>query len=143
MGAVRSLVRAVSRQGLRLTPQRICLLEVLAGGGDLTAEEIVARLRKTQPHISLATVYRNLNTFVALGIISKYYSPDGVAHYRASARHEHLFICLGCGDAQHLATCPLQAGLLDEELSGRGLQVVDHRFEIRGYCRRCQKEGAK
>ena len=54
------------------TPQRRLLLDTLRGAkGHLDARELYRRALEKDPHISLATVYRNLRLFKELGLVDE------------------------------------------------------------------------
>ncbi|MBG7616955.1 MAG: transcriptional repressor, partial [Chloroflexi bacterium] len=56
--------------GIRVTNQRTLILEILEKEKrHLDAGEIYKRVSRRLPRISLATVYRNLNTLKNLGLI--------------------------------------------------------------------------
>lgn len=61
----------LSEQGIRPTRQRLALASVLFEGGHkhVTAEQIVAALRKKKARVSLATVYNNLHHFTQAGLL--------------------------------------------------------------------------
>ena len=61
---------------LRMTNQReIILQELQKSKKHMTADELYSRVRKVMPRISLATVYRNLETLSDAGIIAKLEMP--------------------------------------------------------------------
>lgn len=91
------LVQAAARlraAGERVTNQRLAMLEVLATHVDyLTADELVALVQQKHPNIHRATVYRTLDRFVELGLVSRLPGNGGatVFHLAALAHsHEHL-----------------------------------------------------
>jgi len=73
---------ALSVTGMRATNQRALILEVIRHGeGHLDADEIYRRARIKQPHISLSTVYRALQSFKKLGLIDELDFGDAHRHY--------------------------------------------------------------
>jgi Fur family ferric uptake transcriptional regulator len=86
-------------EGKRITPQRRLLLEIVRESrGHLDAGEIYRRARRSDPRISLSTVYRNLNLLKELGLIAEVHLDEEHHHYEAveDTEHYHL-ICSGCG----------------------------------------------
>ncbi len=56
--------------GKRMTHQRRLLLRILAeAGGHLDAREVYDRARQQDPRLSLATVYRTLNSLMEAGVV--------------------------------------------------------------------------
>lgn len=63
-----------------------------------TAEMVYLTVRETEPRISLATVYRNLDHLVDKGLVEKFMVPGEPDHYDPVS-HEHYHIrCRGCGE---------------------------------------------
>lgn len=134
--------RAVEARDQRLTPQRQVVLQVLAAGGDhhLSAEEIHEQARIRQPDIGLATVYRTLELFENLGVVSRL-EVGGETRFELNRErdlhyHHHL-ICLNCGRIQEF-----REDLLDEverRVEGEtGFTIIDHNLRFFGYCRHCR-----
>ena len=86
-------------RGLRWTPQRRTLIEVLSQtDGHVTGAELVERCRAVDPTTTPSTVYRTLDVLEELGLLSHSHGADGREefHVRPVAAHGHLH-CIGCG----------------------------------------------
>ena len=83
----------LAEKNLRVTQQRIVILRELISRKDHpTAEDIHSRLKSEYPTLSLATVYKALDTFYKNDLIKKIKSTDESAHYDADLSfHHHLF----------------------------------------------------
>lgn len=95
---VRDLLRA---RGLRWTPQRRALVEVLARtNGHITGSELVERCRDADPATIATTVYRTLDVLEELGLVRHGHGADGREefHVLPAAEHGHLY-CDACGAA--------------------------------------------
>ena len=67
-----TLAQRLNDTGLRSTPQREVVYEVILGKRDHpTAEEVFARVKALMPTISLATVYNCLDALVQCGLIKQ------------------------------------------------------------------------
>jgi len=67
-----TLSQRLTGTGLRSTPQREVVYEVILGKRDHpTAEEVFARVKALMPTISLATVYNCLEALVQCGLIKQ------------------------------------------------------------------------
>lgn len=87
------------RRGLRWTPQRRLVIEVLAQrSGHVTGAEIVERCRERDPATVPSTVYRTLDMLEQLGLVRHGHGADGREEYhiRPADEHGHLH-CAGCG----------------------------------------------
>lgn len=131
--------KSSGKRTMRNSKQRQAILDLLAASPEhMSAEEIYQQARKIQPNISLGTVYRNLDTLSEQGMIIRSSFADGKARYEmAGIEHHHHLICLQCGEIRDLEQCPM-APDLEAVLQEEDFQVVQHQFEIYGYCHQCQ-----
>ena len=131
-------------RGLRVTPQRLAVLQILEESGEhLDAEALHTRARAHAPDLSLATVYRTLKTLKDAGLVTQRCS--GARNTRSSyetTRKEahHHFRCLGCGKVVEVPDSLLVDAL--EALTGRlGVAVTSATLE--GYCEECREGSGK
>src|SRR3954454_23070775 len=95
-GHIAARLRAI---GQRVTPQRLLILGAFTKPGEhLTAEEVYDRVGPLSPAVNRSTVYRTLELFRDLGLITETDLGSGVRHFQAidGDRHHHL-ICRHCG----------------------------------------------
>ncbi len=132
---VRDLLRA---RGLRWTPQRRTLIDVLAGtDGHVTGAELVEKCRAHDPTTTPSTVYRTLDVLEELGLLSHSHGPDGREefHVRPVAAHGHLH-CNGCGTTWEIDSA--EAASLVETLARQRDFAVDlSHLSIAGRCSGC------
>ena len=124
--------------GLRWTPQRRILIEVLATtDGHVTGAELVERCRAVDPATTPSTVYRTLDVLESLGLVSHSHGVDGREefHVLPLAIHGHLH-CTACGQAWDI---PLDEAwsLVDTLQRSRGFAVDVTHLSIAGRCAGC------
>jgi Fur family peroxide stress response transcriptional regulator len=141
----RQLRRALEARGQRYTAQRAAVYRFLhATDVHPTAEEVFRTVRGELPGISLATVYKSLETLVGCGLAQKLTYGDSSARYDGRTDpHPHVR-CLVCGQVGDVHTHLPPAEL--DRLSGRtgGFRVTGYRVELTGYCSACDPgEGAQ
>lgn len=132
-----SFHRLCQEAGLSATHQRYVIFQaVLALADNPTPEEIFARVRKTIPSISLATVYKNIDTFVdhhMLRDVSPNYGSRRIESN--SVPHDH-FVCRVCRRvfdiARHTELAPPARSDLPQGATLEYLLV-----EFVGLCRAC------
>lgn len=132
------LRRALEADGYRYTAQRAAVYEVLDGStSHPTADEIFTSVRESIPDISLATVYKALETFVSAGLARKLSLGDGPARFdHRTDDHEHVR-CLSCGRVEDVED--LEVSRWFEELEEEAeFEVLDYRLELLGHCRSCR-----
>jgi Fe2+ or Zn2+ uptake regulation protein len=92
------LVELLRRRGLRATPQRRAIVDVVRNAGHhVTAESIFERVRIDLPTISLKTVYETLHSLVAVGEIQELVVGAGPTRFDTTVEPHHHMICLTCG----------------------------------------------
>jgi Fur family peroxide stress response transcriptional regulator len=127
------------RHGVRVTPQRLAVYRVLAEDTrHPTADSVYARLHGNMPGLSLATVYRILESLEKEGFVRRVSTTDGIGRFDANmAPHQHL-VCRSCGritDFDHESLRRL------EPPRGRLPGFVAEGLDIRiiGRCRQCRR----
>ena len=79
--------------GLKATPQRRLVYQIIAELLHATIEEIITRVHAKSPDITVSTVYRILDSFCSAGLLSRFNHPDGKSYFDInSTEHHHLFI---------------------------------------------------
>ena len=91
--ANRTVIKILTENGLKVTPQRIAVLEVvLSLENHPDADRVIDYIRINFPHVSIGTVYKTLETFVKKGILKKVKTDNEVMRYDAIPdKHHHLY----------------------------------------------------
>ena len=89
----KKLTVRLSEAGLKITPQRIAVLEaVIELQNHPTAEKIIDFIKANHPNIATGTVYKTLETFVEKGMINKVKTDRDIMRYDAMTDpHHHLY----------------------------------------------------
>jgi len=138
MGEQRHLIEDLKERGIRVTPQRAIILEVLEGlSGHITAEDIFAGVQKVNAYISLATVYRTLDLLKELGLITESSMGTSSSHYalKTHGNHHHA-VCRVCNKIIELPSNfvePISNQLQNEY----GFIADDNHVVIFGWCEVC------
>lgn len=124
---------------LRMTRQRRVILGELRKHNDHpTADMIYERVRKHLPHISLGTVYRNLEILTALGEIQTLEMSGTQKRYDGIPQKHYHIRCIYCGSMDDAPIAPLNR--LEDELYGATVYtIMGHRLEFMGLCPECSK----
>lgn len=130
--------------GERVTPQRVLIAEQLASAGrQLTAAELYRRLRRVEPSIGRATVFRTLETLVEAGVVRRLEQDGHVYAYVAcQPEHHHHLSCTSCGRVEEIDEAHVRP-LADRVARERGFEIDDARLDFYGRCRRCRARGAR
>lgn len=97
---------------MKYSKQREMVLQAVGRlPGHPNAAEVYEEVKKACASISLATVYRNLNTMADHGLIGKVCLPEGADRFdKETHLHDHM-ICTCCGDVDRSAAGALAADL--------------------------------
>ena len=127
---------------MRMTVQRRVILEQLRRHSDHPgAETLYGEVRQILPHVSLGTVYRNLDVLTESGLIQRIDSGGVHAHFDPEpAPHPH-FVCDRCGGVSDLSwkdgTVPEWTCLV-EPLDVGASEVKGLRLFLSGVCAVCK-----
>jgi Fur family transcriptional regulator, ferric uptake regulator len=138
-----SVIGELRRRGLRWTPRRRLVLEVLSEmSGHLTGAEIVERCRRRDAATVPSTVYRTLDVLEELGLVRHGHGADGREEYhvRPSDEHGHLH-CEACGGHWDLGV-PEVAEFVAHIERGRGFTIDLSHLTLVGRCPDCAEARA-
>jgi Fur family peroxide stress response transcriptional regulator len=127
--------QALSEKGLKVTPQRILILEAIYElNNHPSAESILEEVKKQHPNIAPGTVYKVLDTFVKHGLIKKVPTDNGVMRYDGIMRSHHHLYCSECNIIQDYFDQELDALLRDyfKNKNIQGFQIDEMKLEIKG-----------
>ncbi|WP_216910025.1 transcriptional repressor [Synechococcus sp. CCY 0621] len=121
-----------------LPPRQASLLaELRQADGELSGQDLHARLRSSPAAMGLATVYRHLRQLQQRGLVRCRHLPSGEALYAPTERDEHHLTCVDCGSTRVLSHCPVHGLHLPEAEMGDFLPMY-HTLEFFGLCERCR-----
>ncbi len=132
---------AMETGGLRLTPQRRQVYEVLMAKRDHpTATEVFLRAQRRMPSISLATVYNCLETMVGNGLVKAVHVDREPTRFCANLGEHGHFHCNECGQISDIefSDDPDSRYSLGWKLPA-GYLVTQQDVTLRGLCSHCGK----
>ena len=131
-------------QRLKSTAQRDAIVEVfLEGMGHISVEELYDKVRRRNPGIGYATVYRTMKLLTECGVADERHFRNGEARYEIAEKdhHDHL-ICERCGKIVEFEEDRIEA--LQEETARRlGFELRGHKMELYGVCQDCRRSRRK
>lgn len=128
---------------LRMTNQReLILQELQKSRKHLTADELYERVKKIMPRISLATVYRNLETLSEAGIIGKLEISGRQKRFDYDVSdHDHIY-CVQCHRVDNI-TLDRDTVQSPPSVSSKGYKVTGFKVEFAGLCPACRKKNQR
>lgn len=136
------LREALEASGQRFTEQRAAVFRYLVSTDvHPTADEVYLAVREDLPAISLATVYKSLETLVGCGLAVKLTYADHSARYDGNTDPHHHARCMACGRVLDIAGEIPDADIEHLRKEASGFTVTGYRLELSGYCSGCLPEG--
>lgn len=126
---------------LKYSKQRESIKAFLASTTDHpTADTVYLHVKEEFPHISLGTVYRNLNLLADIGEVVKITTPDGGDRFDGITNPHYHVLCTKCGRLIDLEMDNQDSFnlLASENFNG---QIDSHTALFYGICEDCLKEG--
>ncbi len=132
------LATRLKQLGIRVTPQRLAIAEVVINSGDHpSVKDVYERVRMFFPYVTLATVYATLDVLERAAIVRQL-PFQHQSRYDANVSPHANLVCIGCGavvDAevgQNAVTELRKAVENDSEF-----EVEGQRVDFYGWCSGC------
>ncbi len=124
-----------------MTQARRAIAQVLsAAETPLAPQDIYERGRALHPGLGLVTVYRTLELFEELSLVSRVHHGEGCHGYlMSSPGHRHVLICRSCGRAMEFPGGDDLERLIGWVERETGYQVDGHLLQLTGVCPGCQE----
>ena len=124
--------------GYRNGPARVAVISVLAGEDCcVSAADVHESLGEG---VGLASVYRVLESLLAVGLVRRVDVGDGIARYeslRESGEHHHHLVCTACGKVEAFEDPALERAIHRVEAKS-GYAVEQHDVVLQGACATCR-----
>lgn len=133
-----SFKRIIREMGIKVTQQRIAILEALsAGRAHVTAQEVFEKVNSKYPEIGFATVYRFLRKMAEQNFVTEVRMGGLPARYELTPRrhHDHL-TCVRCSQIVEFEKPEIEA-LQEEVARDNNFRLTHHILELYGICSRC------
>ena len=134
------LVARLKLLGIRLTPQRLAIAEVVVNSADHpTVREIFERVRDFFPYVTLATVYSTLSLLQQAGIVRELPFPKQSRYDANLSPHANL-VCLSCGAVVDAAVGQESVAELERAIGqSADFRIASQRVDFYGHCEGCAR----
>ena len=131
------LIMSLRDRGYRLTPQRLEIIKILSRDRSHPgAMDILRKVRKKAPRVSMSTVYYTLDMMKKEGLIREleFYEKDN--RYDITVSDHINLICKKCGEIEDFTKkLPFSSQMIEDHT---GFRPEEMRFEYYGYCKGCR-----
>ena len=124
------------RAGYRVTRQRLAVYAFLHGNeSHPTADDIHAGVKGEFPRMSVATVYKSVESLVDVGLVKPINLGHAATRFDASTEEHAHFRCIACNQIVDVALN--QAPVARDELDR--CEVIGSSVEFYGFCASCRR----
>jgi len=123
---------------LKATPQRLAIIQLMHTAGHISIEELYQAIREKFTSISLATLYKNVNTMLDVSLIREVKIAGQKTKYEIEKESHAHIMCKSCGELKDI---PFDPTLLLQKSVDMGHYITeDVSIIISGICPECQKK---
>jgi Fur family ferric uptake transcriptional regulator len=136
----------MSAKRLRMTKQRRIILDELGKTREHpSAADVYEKVKRRLPHISLGTVYRNLETLSSQGVVRRLEMGSGQRRFDPHTENHHHIRCMVCGriDDVSLVVETAMGSLITQAGLKSGYEMTGMNLDLFGVCPECSLMGAK
>lgn len=127
----------IREKGLKLTPLRKAIVKLFIDqASHMTPEDAWSKLKEKFRQCGLPSVYRNLESLVECGILTRIQLFDNKKHYglctSEKGHHHHHIVCVNCGRVDTISECAIT-----RKRKIKGFRIIDHYVQVNGICEDC------
>lgn len=128
--------------GERVTRQRLAVADALTDvGRQISAQDLYRQLRRRDPSIGRATVFRTLEALVVAGVARRLELDGHVYGYVACRpEHHHHLACDRCGRVEEIDEAYIRP-VAEQVAANLGFRIDDARVDFYGLCASCARRG--
>ncbi len=131
------------QQGLSVTPQRLAVYkELISDETHPNPESVYKAIKKDYPTISLATVYKTLETFEKHGLVSVVTPLHETVRYDAKTHHHHHIVCVRCKKVMDIEDEELEHLAIPSKVLKEN-KFLDYSIQFNVVCKECRKKEVK
>ena len=129
--------------GIRLTPQRLAIAEVVVNSGDHpSVKDVYERVKAFFPYVTLATVYSTLDVLEKASIVRQL-PFQRQSRYDANLEPHANLVCIGCGTVVDADVGQRMVAELRKMVEDKSeCEVASQRVDFYGWCSGCSRDRA-
>jgi Fur family ferric uptake transcriptional regulator len=105
----------------------------------VSAEELYAEVKKINPHVGYATIYRTLKLLKECELLTERHFDEDQARFEVAGEHHHdHFICEKCGKIVEFEDDAIER--MQQDVARKlGVVLTRHKLELYGLCADCRR----
>lgn len=132
-----SAIEALRSKGYKATPQRIAICRIaLNSRAHPSAQQVYNEVKKIQPTVSLATVYKTLEVLSDLDLLREITFSKGQARFDSYMSPHINLVCLKCGIITDLDDTTVKE-IIRKVTASTKFKPTGQRMDVYGICQKC------
>jgi Fur family transcriptional regulator, peroxide stress response regulator len=133
------MIQGLREKGYKLTSQRLEIIRLLSNETTHPgAMDILKKIRKSLPNVSMSTVYYTLDMLKREELIHELEFYDRDNRYDVNVKNHINLICKKCGKIEDFhSEIPLSYAQIMDKADFRPMHM---RYEYYGYCKKCMRK---
>ena len=133
-----NIIETFKKANLKVTPQRTAIINVILNYGHIDIEQLIHKLSKLMPSLSVATIYKNIITLLEYKIIKEVLLPNKKKMFELNYNTHLHVICKRCGK---ITDINVGTEIIKERFSGIvDVEIEDFLFNLFYLCDDCKNE---
>ena len=129
-------VKILQKYNLKVTPQRLEILNLLNNNGHLSVDDMYKLLQNKFPTLSLATIYKNIKLMSAKLLLSEVKIPKSKSVYELSKQEHAHIVCKKCNNIMDINLDT--SSLTQQAILLSNYAIADSLIVLRGICPKCK-----
>ncbi len=125
----------LKRHGLKVTPQRLEMVTQLDVNGHMSIDNIYEMLLLKYPSISLATIYKNINSMLEKLFVREVKIPNRKSVYELTKEYHSHLVCKKCNEVMDISIDINK--FVDEVEEKNGYEISETNLVFLGTCKKC------
>ncbi|MCY0849494.1 Fur family transcriptional regulator [Sulfuracidifex metallicus] len=131
-----AIANELRKRGLKVTPQRLAIMRIVQKQGHYNGEQIYEELKKTEPSISLSTVYNTLEALREAGLVNSF-EINGMKWYEARVEpHANVY----CVDKNEIIDMEVDASSIINGMRNKGAEVKNLNIVVYAECSKLKEQ---
>lgn len=128
-------INLLKNHDLKVTPQRLLIIESLYEKGHLNIDELYAILKERFPNISLATIYKNIHIMGEKSLLQEVKIPNQKNVYELTKQEHSHIVCTKCNN---IIDITLDTNLLVKQaINLSNFHIDNSAIVLNGICPKC------
>ncbi len=129
-------VKILQEHNLKVTPQRLEILNLLHTNGHLSVDDMYKLLQHKFPALSLATIYKNIKRMSAKLLLSEVKIPQSKSVYELSKQEHSHIVCQKCNNIMDVDLDI--SNLTKQAISLSNYTIEESLIVLSGICPKCK-----